>query len=657
VDRNENRNNGNRLFDSQNNDKGGYACPRPVSSDPLRPDEVMYYYEGSELQIEWTQQHGCGENEFTHCQIVMQYMCEDQNSALRDGTPNNAQDAATDRMNEGDVQNPRFGYHETLASYQRCSTRDRNLGLYTADQRVQGSSAIFTRQNPNGNRNGWECAEESEYYPYWHPAPWKDIAILSSDMDKDGFPSCKWYRENSQNVKSVGHCFDSDPKSEGWMMETATPLRYNQPGTCAAGGGFWYQAPALGGGKPHCGDAPRTRPNVLGSSSDGYIPNYMWKIPKVSHSRSANPDAGTLCVFRIRYNISTMDVPFNLDIGDNNNFDEDRRRGPNTNPSIQPFEPFDSMGAIPHSDMMGAYNLTLRVNTNQYGRTFQDRSYTFYIRSRGSSMVGPGDQPKKGKRIVNLNVRGKRGNIVQTFPAVEYDFVPQVVNIGENQHLHIQWTGSDYNPNRQPNNAEGGPVDEANAGNYRADRSNLVQLMGNHLGGNMPQPRQRSNSIDDFFTVPQAARMAFLNQDPELDCDSWETLLANNGNNADNANLDKRNCYKLNAQRHPYFDGGLIKVKAAVGTYHMFSTRNNNFSNRSQKMTIHVFATGLTSAEIAGIVIGSLSLAGMATAAGGYQYAKRYPNSAVASAYSSFFANPYVQKVTSHPTFVKVFGK
>ena len=30
CERNVNRNNGNRLFDSQNNAKGGYACPRAV---------------------------------------------------------------------------------------------------------------------------------------------------------------------------------------------------------------------------------------------------------------------------------------------------------------------------------------------------------------------------------------------------------------------------------------------------------------------------------------------------------------------------------------------------------------------------------------------------------------------------------------------------
>lgn len=37
----------------------------------------MYYYEGSILPIEWTNQHGCGSNSKTSCEIVLQYACED----------------------------------------------------------------------------------------------------------------------------------------------------------------------------------------------------------------------------------------------------------------------------------------------------------------------------------------------------------------------------------------------------------------------------------------------------------------------------------------------------------------------------------------------------------------------------------------------------
>ena len=34
----------------------------------------------------------------THCDIVLQYMCNDANPGLRDGTPDDLDDAATDRV-------------------------------------------------------------------------------------------------------------------------------------------------------------------------------------------------------------------------------------------------------------------------------------------------------------------------------------------------------------------------------------------------------------------------------------------------------------------------------------------------------------------------------------------------------------------------------
>jgi hypothetical protein len=98
CERNVNRNNGNRLFDSQNNANGGYACPRAVGgievertvpavdatviaansiptitsptfgAMPLLMYEKMYYFPNSKLPIEWTAQHGCGGNQKLWCQ-------------------------------------------------------------------------------------------------------------------------------------------------------------------------------------------------------------------------------------------------------------------------------------------------------------------------------------------------------------------------------------------------------------------------------------------------------------------------------------------------------------------------------------------------------------------------------------------------------------
>ena len=81
-----------------------------------------------------------------------------------------------------------------------------------------------------------------------------------------------------------------------------------------------------------------------------------------------------------------------------------------------------------------AVPLQLAINTAQYARTFEDRSHIFYLVQRSHSELN-------GKTIHNLNVRGKRGNIVQTYPAVEYDFVPNDLKISSRDLVHIQWEG------------------------------------------------------------------------------------------------------------------------------------------------------------------------------------------------------------------------
>jgi hypothetical protein len=598
---NENRNNGNRLFDSQNNAKGGY-CYGPT----------MGFYEGSLLSIEWTNQHGCSNNKL-YCNIVLQYMCGDSNAdpmvLIRDGTTTNEiPDAPTGPTTRNtDANNDlTYGMHESYQYYQDCKTRSRNMGLWISDREQQGGlnanepSAVYTRQNQDGanDRHGYECPEERDYYPYWAPSPWRDIAILTAD---DSW--CSFYQSNSENVSPRGKCVDSNGN-------TLAPWN---PQDCSTASGTWQVEPSLANqySAPDCIVAPWSRDNHLGNTLGGYTMSYNWTLPSASQEPCIDNGNGCNCVLRIRYNISTADL----------NHPKDGTLLDGNNPSTNFIDWKYNAGNSPvyENEIVNTTDLPvqLAMDTTQFGRTFQDRSYVFNILSRKGTNI------PSGARVWNLNVRGKRGNIVETYPATEYDFVPEKLYVRVNDYIHFQWTGCDTNP-----------AGNAGEGTDQTDRSNIVQI--SEMGTNIPATDEWLQQNTPLFEDPALRqRFIYIDQD-QSNCWTWAQLLAANNNNENNAEQDVHNCMKLNAAPTPYFNGGAIKMNRTTSESQPFmymSSRNNNFSNRGQKAAIWVLNV-LPNWAIGVVVTGAVLFLGASGIAGAAFYAKSHPHSSIANLFN-----------------------
>merc|ERR1711879_936104 len=237
--------------------------------------------------------------------------------------------------------------------------------------------------------------------------------------------------------------------------------------------------------------------------------------------------------------------------------------------------------------------LQLALNTAQTGRVFQDRTHKFYI-AENLQTPGTGDLQFAENNILNVNVRGKRGNIVQTFPAVEYDFEPNDIVLVQGQCIHLQWAGSSTHNNGNP--AGDGQAGDAGGGRGGSDRHNLMQLMDKN--STFPAPLDK-NVVDDFFANSIVFRTytgeqvstttASGGRDAQayfMSGGFWQRE-AEIGTNADVNNDDPGELDVL-LNNTPASMRGMTVCPQKAGTYEFTCTRNNNFSNRDQKLTINV---------------------------------------------------------------------
>jgi hypothetical protein len=558
----------------------------------------MSFYEKSLLSIEWTSQHGCG-NPKMACNLVFQYMCSTKNAdptiRVRDGTTTDTiTDDATGPTATDANGELLFGMHESFAFYQDCKARDRNFGLFIADREEEGGlndgrrASIFTRQNNNGNRHGYECPEERDYYPYWAPTQWKDIAILT-----DSAEYCQFYTTESQNVKSKFFCKDA---------KTGKQASQNNQDECKVAGNTWTEVAAFGIPAPTCVLAPWNRANHLGNGVElgGFTSSFNWTVPDRNQEGCINDD-NCNCVLRMRYNISTGDIA-----GADNN---------GNRPDKSFLDSAANGKASPVLDdtivTQEKATLQLAMDTTQFGRTFQDRSHVFHLIKR------PDNIPALA-RIFNLNVRGKRGNIVQTYPATEYDFVPENLDTRVGDFVHFQWTGCDTNP-----------AGNAGEGTDQTDRHNIVQIES--FDANEPASADFLTKNKPMFDAPETRILfAYLGQ---TNCLTQDQLLAKNNNNENQAKQDVQNCMKLNAAPQ-YFNGGALRMNK-TGEYFYMSTRNNNFTNRGQKAVL-ITSELLPTFGIVLVAVGAATFVGAAGVAGAMFYARSHPHSQVATLVNKF---------------------
>ncbi|KAJ7350209.1 hypothetical protein OS493_037729 [Desmophyllum pertusum] len=482
--------NANRLYDSQNNGKAGYNVGDKLDRNPgdniheFRQLPMEFYMSGcdpeggdkatTKVEIMWTNQHGTGPktDDRLETQVILQYMCQpypegkmatiDVNREFHYHTIRNGQTLNTQGFANGVRENAYIrkdrGLHEPANYYQAYFRRERNKGLFTANQKPKGDSAIYTRQNAAGTRRGLEVPEERDYYPYWGPTPWSDIAIMVSnkrtaDLMKKYVNSPEYGYKYMCIMPTTLQGNPICPRDHLNLFTKRCVAKHITAKSCKAAGGRWtkfisnylektagvvstcrnlgdmklarglpYEPHKLSQGSdgkvqyvlrhktPDVIYAPSTTVNHNGMNLDGKFSSYKWKVPCFPTNTTQR------CVLRLRYNITTKDVRRDFDVRHNNNITND--------PKTKAVD--------------GKTHLQLALNTAQLPRTFQDRSHVIILKPRSSL-----PEKYQHSNIYYIGGMGKRGNIVQAYPAMEYRFTPERISVKTDDVVCFVWSGTD----------------------------------------------------------------------------------------------------------------------------------------------------------------------------------------------------------------------
>jgi len=275
------------------------------------------------------------------------------------------------------------------------------------------------------------------------------------------------------------------------------------------------------------------------------------------------------CVTRLRYNITTDDYDgWKINADSNANRRTGQESPIENNPDV-------NIGAGPP--------LRLALNTAQTGRIFQDRSHMMWITKRPPAA--------DDKRILNLGVRGKRGNIVQTYPAVEYDFYPTNLKLKAATDLvHIQWTGSNSHNNQNP--AGDGQAGDQGEGRGGTDRSNILEMPARDA--NYPSPLEKGKMFAGAKlywqgTINNRERKA----NAQMTQEDIQASMASAGyygcmTGCGRESMSTKQTMDKLLNNAPASNPGMLIALASKGTHNYMCSRNNNFSNRSQKGSIIV---------------------------------------------------------------------